>query len=74
MNNHITFQKNNKQEIDRFVLFFIISLFKMNLLVLLAFLVFILSLLLLVRSYNKKSSERFAGMMTAYAIPTLNRK
>ena len=46
----------------------------MKLLVLLAFLVFILSLLLLVRAWNKQRSERFAGMMTAYAIPTLNRK
>jgi hypothetical protein len=60
--------------IGSFCFIFIISLFKMNLLVLLAFFVFILSLLLLVRTYNKKNSEQFAGMMTAYAIPTLNRK
>ena len=53
---------------------FFISILKMNLLVILAFLVFILSLLLFVRAWNKQRSERFAGMMTAYAVPTLNRK
>ncbi len=41
----------------------------------LSMIIFILSLYLFIREYKKKSSsEHFAGMMTAYAVPTLNVK